>query len=115
MALRLIREAETVERTIGGTTFTVQLCPHGAYKRLRAKHSARGRVDQEALSGELLATHVVGWRDLADAEGADLPYAPSLVAEVLLALPEVVTMDLLAAILEPATKASEALGESTPS
>ena len=110
--LRTIKAEDVQQRAFGETVFDVKLCPHGRFKALRIKHSRAGRVDQEALNGELLATHVVGWKDLSDADGKEIPFRSEIVAEVLLALPETVVMDLLLAVLQPATKVAEALGNS---
>lgn len=113
--LRLIRKDETREFEAAGTTFVVKLQSHAAARNLRLKHSNRGRVDEKAMAAELFQEHLVGWRNLADAEGALIPFDPKLVLMVVDALPDDVIMLITAKIREPQVAHSEALGNAPPS
>lgn len=107
--LRLLRKSETVEVPIGGTTFKVLLQSHGAARALRMKHTKRGRVDEEAMAAEFWRTHLVGWKDLAAADGTAAPFAEAVVLEVVDALPDDVISLLTAKVREPQVAAQEAL------
>jgi hypothetical protein len=113
--LRLIRKQETVDVALGTTTFKVRLQTHGEARALKIKHSRRGMVDQEAMAAEFMSTHVVGWQNLADADGNVIPFDPALVLQVVDALPDDVISLLTLRIREPQAAVTEALGNGKPS
>lgn len=113
--LRLIRKDETAEVVLGETTFVVRLQSHGEARALRTRNLKRGRVDDEALSADFWARHLVGWRDLANASGEKIPFDAALVLEVVGALPDDVITLLTTKIREPQVAHQEALGNGQPS
>ena len=113
--LRLIRKDETVEVAVGGTTFVVKLQSYAEARALRLRHSSKGRVDEEALALDLWKRHLVGWRDLANADGEVIPFDAGLVPDVINNLPDDVIMLLTMRIREPQAAHAKALGNSLPS
>lgn len=113
--LRLIRKDETAEVAIGETTFVVRLQSHAEAKALRLRHATRGRVDEAKLGADFWGAHLVGWRNLGDADGEPIPFDPKVVLTVVDALPDDVIMVLTARIREPQVAHKEALGNGKPS
>lgn len=127
--LRLLKKTETVDLTIGGTTFTLRPQSHGAARALRLRNTKRGRVDEETMAADFWKTHLVGWKGLADVDGNEVPFPAAVegetpaqaavrhlvVIDVVDALPDDVISLLTAKIREPLEAAHRALGNGTPS
>lgn len=113
--LRILREDETIDVPLGGTTFRIRKIPHGKSVELTRRHTRAGRLDEDAFSQALWEYALAGWSGLLDGDGRELPFAANMAYAVAKALPHEVSETLLVRARQAELHVHEALGNSEPS
>lgn len=112
MPIRLIRDTDTIDVPIAGTTFKIRPMSHGRARALRAKHTHNGRFEQEAFASAVWEESLVGWEGLLDADGKEVPFDADTLADVVAALPDAVAGVLMVKAASVESAVDAALGNS---
>lgn len=113
--LRLIGERTVTEVRFGDTVFRVRPLSHEVARDLRRQCMANGRFDEERFERLVFERSLVGWEALASTDGHDVPFAQDRIADVLLALPEMVVQRLSLEAQSATFAVEEARKNSEPS